>query len=122
MSDDMLREYDVSHAVGMSSYISNFPHFPGFRRFLRFAHRPGTIISVPPGRRIACPATSWSLTGRPARPAIRPARPAIRPARHPPSGELTQPFGCYRVATDRLLYTEDHMPFPDRIERTVELA
>jgi uncharacterized protein YndB with AHSA1/START domain len=35
---------------------------------------------------------------------------------------LTQPVGCYKVATSRLLLTEDIMGFPDRIERTLELA
>jgi hypothetical protein len=37
-------------------------------------------------------------------------------------GLLTQPFGCYMMATLRLLPVGVVMGFPDRIERTVELA
>src|SRR5690348_6035022 len=35
---------------------------------------------------------------------------------------LTQPIGCYMLATDWLLHEEAAMGFPDRIERSVELA
>jgi uncharacterized protein YndB with AHSA1/START domain len=36
--------------------------------------------------------------------------------------ELTQPSGCYNIAINQLLYEEAAMGFPDRIERTVEIA
>src|SRR6201996_3156705 len=35
---------------------------------------------------------------------------------------LTQPNGCHIIATSQLLYEEAVMGFPDRIERTVEIA
>lgn len=37
-------------------------------------------------------------------------------------GRLTQPGGCHRIATARLLLGGEVMGFPGRIERTVALA
>src|SRR5260221_13915196 len=43
-------------------------------------------------------------------------------SRRPQGTLLTQPNGCHMIATVRLLLAGGVMAFPDRIERTVELA
>src|SRR5579859_3048552 len=65
-----------------------------------------------------CACSPWLIRG-----CLRADRHSRRARAASRAGILTQPFGCYIIATVRLLHQmEAVMGFPDRIERTVELA
>src|SRR5581483_5134240 len=101
----MLKEYDVSRTGGMSSYISKF------HAFLAPAVPSCHPVALPAPCCQHCAVFSPGQSGLPC--CDNPLQAA--------SPLLTQPSGCYNVATKQLLHTEGRMPFPDRIERTLEL-
>ena len=91
----MLREYDVSHRLSVSSYISTLRSLSGPSFAVRCAGRQEPVSLGRPGRRIGCPASlARPPAGAPSRPSgpgaiHRSARP--RPHLHRPIATPSRP-------------------------------
>ena len=123
----MLREYDVSHRLSVSSYISTLRSLSGPSFAVRCAGRQEPVSLGRPGRRIGCPASlARPPAGAPSRPSgpgaiHRSARPRPRPRprrptdRHAVAASVApcRPPTCHSSPTRRPRH-RDHVRFAGR--------